>query len=533
MKGSSNVMLVADTTNHVIRAVDFGKNTTMLVAGRPQIRGNLDTDPMTPDTYMDGAALNESTFTVPYSVIPHHEDQRYALVADFGSHAIRVISLFSPRIVSTALRSVGNPTDLVTWGDSLAFCDGNNHSIWIYRNLSLSVLRNQEGSGEWPAANLQLLSGADSPLEGQYAEGASHEARFWQPLGITYNPVLDVLYVADFKNRVIREINPQTGFTTLRIGSQAKSADLKDNETDALGATLLGPNNLNYHQASNSVYFTDRNPGLYAGVLRVWNITSNSVKTVVGKSVRTVSDGLVSSAHVGASAVWDVIINEREKWLAWTESDTHAIRIVSSKDKVIPCLNGYYLDADAVAGLETFTASAACLPCTNPKPTGTNYIGSGTPYGDGTDCPWQCPDAPDYQPFTCPEQLSSVSTNGTFALGINGEPVIVCEAGLESFNDTNGITCRECSENFYCDGFSAYRESCMANSSSPPGILSETKIRKYQDEHVVLFHPPPFAEKVAWEKPREKPTTCGLLCTLTREICNNHFLVLPTPSGIL
>lgn len=182
----------------------------------------------------------------------------------------------------TVLRNVGFPTDVVSWGTNLAFCDGQNNSIWIYTGVDSTKMA--QTTGTWSTATLSLLSGGNTPTQGLYAEGASSTARFWEPLGITYNPDSAVLYVADFRNRVIRSVNPSTGFTTLMVGKQAQAASIVDGLTTV--AVLVGPTNLVYNNLA--VYFSDRNPttGDGDGAFRVWYTSTNQVRTLVGQATR-------------------------------------------------------------------------------------------------------------------------------------------------------------------------------------------------------------------------------------------------------
>lgn len=182
----------------------------------------------------------------------------------------------------SVLRNIGSPTDVVSWGTNLAFCDGENHSIWIYTGVDSTKMA--QTTGTWATTTLSLLSGGNIPTQGLYAEGSSSTARFWEPLGITYNPDSAVLYVADFRNRVIRSVNPSTGFTTLMVGKPAQGPSIVDGNTSV--AVLVGPTNLVYKD--QAVYFSDRNPNTVNGdgAFRVWYVQTNLVRTLVGQTTR-------------------------------------------------------------------------------------------------------------------------------------------------------------------------------------------------------------------------------------------------------
>lgn len=141
-------------------------------------------------------------------------------------------------------------------------------------------------------------------------------------------------------------------------------------------------------------------------------------------SHRQVGDGLVTSATVGASAIWGIMVKAGE-WIGWTESDMNTLRLASgvpaSELAATPCPPGFYY----------VTALTSCQPCTNTIPVGTTYISGGT--ANANNCPWQCPDPPKYMPFTCPEFDEAVTNGklGTATVGSFGAQEVVCNAGFE------------------------------------------------------------------------------------------------------
>ena len=467
VKGT-NVMLVADTKNQVIRKVDLGNKVVSHVAGLPLEQG------------ADDGVGTLATFSMPYSV-EMHAKQKYAFVADYNNLAIRTINTFTSEVKTVLAGGFGKPTDIVSWGQNMALCDGFNHTVWIYSGIDTGMLdQAASADNQWPRTQetFRLLSGTFAPEVGRYVEGNSSTARFQVPLGITYDSTRDVLYVADFENRVIREVNIITGHTTLRVGTNLQGPNIVDNTTNALQGVLFGPTSVYYHKSTDSVYFSDRNVDEYGGALRVWNVGENSLLTVVGQVTRKSGDGLITSSTVGASAIWGVVVSQ-DGWMGWTESDTHSIRLVSgggSEGKVLPCPDGEWYN-------ET---SLSCMLCTNEIPLGTVYIGSGTPNGGGGDCPWQCPDPPaTYLPYKCPYSDSSIA-NGSLAVDEWGNWTVVCAVGMER----DESTCQTCTQNFFCTGYSAIAQECMANSTSPAGTP------QYSASHLprpnILPHPTMF-----------------------------------------
>ena len=167
IKGS-NVMVMMDTGNQVIRKVDWGLQTVSHIAGNVTVLGNCLDQSCPANSFRDGIA-GAATFTMPYSVQMHHQN-RHAFVADTRSNAIRKVNLYTSNVL-TIIRDVGYPTDIVSWDNKIAFCEGQGHSIWIYSAIDTPML-NQVSGAVWNTNNLALLSGANNPASGLYAEGS-------------------------------------------------------------------------------------------------------------------------------------------------------------------------------------------------------------------------------------------------------------------------------------------------------------------------------------------------------------------------
>lgn len=75
----SNIMVVADTANQVIRQVDWGAQTTSLVVGNATITGNCLDNACPANSFKDGTGA-AATFTMPYTVQMHHEMRYVACI---------------------------------------------------------------------------------------------------------------------------------------------------------------------------------------------------------------------------------------------------------------------------------------------------------------------------------------------------------------------------------------------------------------------------------------------------------------------
>jgi DNA-binding beta-propeller fold protein YncE len=454
---AGHIALVADTQNQVIRKIDFLSDgpSTSIIAGNLTVKGNCLDGSCPPNSFRDGVGA-EATFTMPYSVRFDHT-RKHALVADTRSSAIRQINLYTFQ-VTTLLRDVGFPTDIAVLPQGIFFfCDAMNH-----------VIRRSDG---------KIISGSFSR---GYAEGPASSAKFSDPLSITYNPNEDKLYVADYTNRVIREVDPITGFTVLRIGdpsSSSSSSSIKD--SPSVPIILSGPTSLVYFQGmcvciymrtgqthlththtntgTNAVYFSDRNVESDDAVLRVWYVSTNTVFTIVGQESRVLqtADGSVLDPSVGLNAIWGVTVLSPD-WIAWSEADTNLIRAVSRKPL---CKVGEHYDDEE---------EGQCIPCDPAsKPHGTTFI-------NNIDCAWACPDPPhQYLPFVCPEFQSPPVRNAKLAVGEGGTTgiTVVCDAGYEK--TSSEYTCELCPAGYYCDGTNTGKKPCQENSHSLPGATSQ------------------------------------------------------------
>jgi DNA-binding beta-propeller fold protein YncE len=431
--------LIGDAGNRRIRLVDLGHTrAARTLLAYPQV-------------------------VVPYAVTLHHR-QRTMLVADIANGTLLSVDLFStpPAAVAILASGLGQPTDIVPHPPSgtIIVADGLNHSLWTY----------QESTGR-----AALLCGANHPSPGHYADGTAAVARFWVPLGLAYDHDRDVVYVADFKNRVIREVDPYTGATTTRVGRHDWPAGIVDGDVSdpAAPALLTGPSNLQYVSGEGAVYFTDRNPAYNSGLLRVWDVARGTVRTVVGGEARGRADGWNATAgaawgvDVGydRSTATDLRANEA-RWLVWTEADTHAVRVArravlgnetfstSALDATtVQCGAGLYYNTSKGEGTEE--GQPRCAPCLNWKPDLVAYITQGE-VDRNDSCTWECPRSM-YVPFTCPPFTEQLRRQPQWRLrlgtDVTGElEVVVCGKGFQRLLLGLSSACVPCSAGFYCSG---------------------------------------------------------------------------------
>jgi PKD repeat protein len=163
-------MYVADRNNHVIRKISGGNVTT--IAGLSGTSGNAN------------GTGSAARFAAPYNVCIDGND---LLVADYGNSAIRKINLSTFAVTDLITSGLFGPKDLCKVGSVLYIAEG------------LCVKRYESGL-------LSLYVGSNSQQGYVNADGPS--ARFSDITGIVYHPKLNMLYVVDNGNNVVRSISP-------------------------------------------------------------------------------------------------------------------------------------------------------------------------------------------------------------------------------------------------------------------------------------------------------------------------------------
>jgi thiol-disulfide isomerase/thioredoxin len=214
----SELLYVADTGNHMIRAVDLAERTVATVAGtgvqnreRPRF--------MTVDAAKQ--ALNS-----PWALWIHDEALYIAMA---GPHQIWKMSLEDSRIgpyagngredivdgpllprtpYQTGYASFAQPSGLASDGVWLYVADSEGSSIRAVPLDPRQEVRTVVGTADLPGARLFTFGDVD---------GARSEVRLQHPLGVVYFD--GQLYVADTYNNKIKKVDPKKGTTRTLTGT--------------------------------------------------------------------------------------------------------------------------------------------------------------------------------------------------------------------------------------------------------------------------------------------------------------------------
>lgn len=188
-----DLLYVADTENHTIRAANLVTRTVTTVAGSGRQAG----------WGADGGAARESSVNSPWDLAL---DGRLLFIAMAGSHQIWVMDLTRGLVFPyagsgqearvdgrVADAAFAQPSGVAIDGRTLYVADSESN---IVRAIAL------------PPVNLVTTIAGGDLFEFGHADGPGDKARFQHPLGVV--TAAGLLYVADTYNHCIRQVDPAT-----------------------------------------------------------------------------------------------------------------------------------------------------------------------------------------------------------------------------------------------------------------------------------------------------------------------------------
>lgn len=263
-----DVLFVADTENHAIRAVSLTTRSVSTVAGTGKQVFNFDQSGPGP----------EMSLNSPWDLVAH-EGVLYIAMA--GQHQLWTYDLATgiagpfagsgrEALLDGALRQAGlnQPSGIDTDGALLYVADAEASAI---RTASLA-----------PDGELSTIVGTGLFDFGD-VDGVGDEVRLQHPLGVT---VADdgYLYVADTYNNKIKRIDPATRESVTFAGTGEPGA------ADGENAQFYEPGGIDY--ANGKLYVADTNNH----AIRVIDVASRTVSTVVfPNATRLIADAALST----------------------------------------------------------------------------------------------------------------------------------------------------------------------------------------------------------------------------------------------
>ena len=181
----SNTLFVCDTDNHCIRAVELaGEGSPHNAATVKTLKiGMLLSSP-------GGIAFSPSASKL--------------FISDSGHNSLKCVLLTSPEGgKATAISlpcgiTLQHPRGLALCGPILYVCDMGNHRVVAFDT--------QEGGGAWVVAGGNSRGPSGAPLGG-HRDGPARTALFKHPRGVCVCPSKRTLYIPDYGNSAVREVD--------------------------------------------------------------------------------------------------------------------------------------------------------------------------------------------------------------------------------------------------------------------------------------------------------------------------------------
>ena len=283
-EGVSNLLYVADTENHVIRQVTTVEGNVTKVAGNP------------PRAELVNSTGESARFHAPSGVAVLGDD---LFVSDTGNNTVRKVT--ASGVVTSLTGGVFNgPRGIVAVGTDLYVADSGNHAI---RKVT-------------SAGVVTTFAGSDAGVEG-FANGTGTAARFRTPKGIATDG--SSLYVADTGNHSIRKIGIGTAAVTTVAGDGIPGlpTDTPSRFSSPEGIAFLGGN----------IYVADTGNHAVQKVTPA-GVVSNFAGSSSGESGSV--DGTGTAARFRAPGG----IAGVDPFLYVADTGSHAVRRISTSRKV-------------------------------------------------------------------------------------------------------------------------------------------------------------------------------------------------------
>jgi len=253
---SADKLYVADTENHLIRVIDLATKQVKTIAGLGYQSKEFG--------YVSGKA-DEVALNSPWDLVVIG-DKLYIAMA--GSHQLWVMNLSTNEIGVYAGSGNENIVDGTFEKSALAQPSGitTGNGLLYFADSEVSGVRSADLSS---GGRVRTIVGSGLFDFGDI-DGKGTRARLQHPIGITYNPQDNLLYVADTYNNKIKIVNPETKEAKTYSGS-----GLEGNRDGISDAQFNEPNGLVI--VNGKIYVTDTNNHL----IRVIDMQTKEVKTVV------------------------------------------------------------------------------------------------------------------------------------------------------------------------------------------------------------------------------------------------------------
>ena len=286
---SEQNLVIADTSNSLIRNLELNGNSVATIAGTVGVEGA-----------MNGVGTNAS-FGNPHYAVFDGTGNNNIFVADTDNNLIRKIDRSGA--VTTFLD--GSTTTIV---DVAGIAIDSLGNLFVADDVQNSIYKIT------PSGVTSLLAGGNTLTVG-FADGTGSAARFANPAGLAVDTCSNV-YVADANNNRIRKITPAGVVTTLAGSGTSGAAD-----GDGTGASFFNPNGVAV-DTNNAVYVAD------SGNNKIRKVQANGhTTTIAGTGAAGSTNG------PGASATFDdptgVAVNALGTTIYVIDSNNNMVRRIN------------------------------------------------------------------------------------------------------------------------------------------------------------------------------------------------------------
>ena len=273
-----NTLYVADTENHLLRAVDLEARIVTTLAGTG-VQGTVQSEVQ--------GSLRETALNSPWSIAVVG---RTLFIAMAGSHQIwshevgtDVIGVFAGSgredVINGELptSAFAQPSEIVAdeKGEFLYVVDSEGSAIRRVPTNGVGAVTTVAGTSELPRGQ-SLFAFGD-------ADGVGKDARFQHPLGIAI--AQDRLFVADSYNHKLRQIELQSGAVSTFTGTGAAGDAIEPLQLSEPGGLAIAGDTLFVADTNNHRVVSINLPSRAATILPVTGLTAPAPRRTAARSI--------------------------------------------------------------------------------------------------------------------------------------------------------------------------------------------------------------------------------------------------------
>lgn len=324
----TSALFVADTDNGLIRRIDVSSPTTAATSGTMTATVTSVAGQPPHFGYVDGAGTS-TDFSTPSQALFNQPqgistDGKVAYVADRMNHAIRKIDLATHAVTTVAGGNAGyvdGPALQAAFYLPSGVLFAPSLNVVFIADTDQSMIRKLDLS----SMMVSTIAGSTSP---GFADGVGAAAQFNHPYGMAVTKDGKTLYVADVGNNAIRAIDLATNTVTTIAGHNYGYKD-----GIGMAAQFYDPTGLAFSPDEKTLYITDFNNHL----IRKLDLTTMAVTTIAGQpNICGSHDGIGTAATLCSPAM----LATDGKSLYWGDSLTSMVRVMNLQTGQVTTLFG-------------------------------------------------------------------------------------------------------------------------------------------------------------------------------------------------